>query len=196
MPVKQWICLILCLLLPVLASAETDYRGDGQYMLTVLRDTDCIQAPGGKEMAALAAQSRVIATGSVEVIGSETWQEIYLPGEGYGYVRSAFVLPEEPQLVAYHPGFGVSVGMFTVADPEQVRTEIISLDGLEYPVVELQRIEATRQEDGSYLLIAQFDTAGDVCKTTKEQLCATLYDLAGNPLEVLTMVFDAPVWRR
>lgn len=193
---KRWMCLILCLLLPVMAAAENaDYRGDGQHMLLLLHETACLREPGGEELAVLTAQSRVIATGAAETSGGKIWHEVYLPGRGYGFVPGACVLPEESRLITYHPGFGVSVGLFTVEDPEQVRVEITSPDGLEYPVVELMWISSQAQEGGT-LLTAHFSTAADVCKTTRERICATLYDLNGNPLDLMMMEFDVPGWYR
>lgn len=194
------ICLLVCVLLCLpcaLAEETAEYRGDGRNMLTVMKDTSVSRKLFGAEpMALLPAGTRVIAT-NVSVISSgngELWYEVYLPDMGYGYIRSTNVAMDAPLRVAYQPGFGVSAALFDVENPENYRVEIISLDDLEYPVMGVQSVFSQKQDDGSYALGGAFSSASDVCKTTRETLCATLYDMEGQPVEVLTIIFDAPNW--
>ena len=197
---RRWICLILCLMLPSLVLAEENaYQGDGWCMLTVLAETECLRAPGDM------APRLTLPEGTRAIVCREmfptsgtgaVWYKVYLPDAGYGWVNGDDVQLDAPRMIAYQPGFGLSVGLFTVEDPTQYRVEVTSLDELEYPVVTCERVMAKQQEDGGYLLIASFATASDVCKTLKENLCATLYGPDGQPVDVLTLIFDAPTWRR
>lgn len=197
---RRILCVLLLLLLSLCALAEeqTLYQGDGQYMLTVTVETICSRKPfGGDEITLLQPGTRLITTNTTMISSGngELWYQVYLPGQGYGYVNGADVQYDEPQRLAYRPGFGVSAALFTVENPEDVRVEVTSLDGLEYPVVTLHRIYTQQQEDGMWCFFAAFGTASDVCKTTDEVLCATLYGLDGEPIEMLTLSFYAPFWR-
>lgn len=197
---RKMICVLLCLFLPALAVAEapTGYLGDGVGMSTVTAETSCYRQPReGTVLTLLPEGARVIATGETVIASGnwQTWSRVYVPGHGYGYVEDRCLQQDEPRRIAYQPGFGVSAALFTVADANQVYVGIASLDGLEFPVITVQRIYSQQQEDGSYVMAAAFNSASDVCKTTRESLCATLYNLDGQPLEVLTLVFDAPTWR-
>lgn len=196
---KRLICLLLCLLalLPcALAEDAAEYRGDGRAMLTVTAETALFRLPGEEKLTQLPAGMRLITTGKTLVTEDGTaWYEVYTPEYGYGCLATGCVQADESVIVAYRPGYGVSAPLFTVADPAQVRVEILSLDGLEYPVVTLRSVISVEQEDGSWNLVAAFDTAGDVCKTTRERVTATLYDLEGQPLEARMLEFHAPSWR-
>lgn len=197
---KRLLCMLLGLLLCLpcaLGEEGAGYLGDEQTMLTVTQPAALCPLPGGEVLTQLAAGTRLIATGETFVAEDDAaWYEVYLPEYGYGFLDARCVQEEEGKSVPYHPGFGVSVSLFTVEDPEQYRVEVVSLDGLEFPVVELTQIWAQAQTDGQYHMIAAFSTAPDVCKTTNERLCATLYDLEGTPLEVVTLYFHAPNWGR
>ncbi len=195
---KRLLCLLVCLLLPCALAEESAYQGDGWCMLTVLRDTALCQEPGGAEMTQLPEGARTIVTREMLATGGqgERWYQVYLPEQGYGWVSGDAVQLDEAKQITYQPGFGVSVGLFTVEDPAQYRVEVTSLDNLEYPVVELMWIWHKALPEGGYQLVGAFSTAGDVCATLRENLCATLYDQSGQPVEVLLMTFDAPLWRR
>lgn len=210
---KRALCLLVCLL-PLWAAAEsrqfqlpgaaeqlrqsgTVYQQDGWTMLTVTAETACLASPGdGKELTRLPEGARAIVCREMLLISGRgsAWYRVFLPGTGYGYVDGGSVRLDEPMQVAYQPGYSVSAALFTVADPSAVRVEILSLDNLEFPVITPGRITAQPQTDGSYRLIAEFATASDICKTRSESLCATLYGADGVPLEVLTLLFDAPNW--
>lgn len=197
---RRMICLLLCLLLPAMVWAEGagGYRGDGQGMATVTVETNCYRQPReGTVRTLLPEGARVITTGETVIASGnwQTWRRVYVPGHGYGYVEEGCIQQDEPRLIGYHPGFGVSAALFTVADANQVYVGITSLDNLEFPVISVGNIYSQQQEDGSYVMSAAFTTAADVCKTTSERLCATLYDLEGEPIEVLVLEFDAPNWR-
>ena len=180
------VCLLGCLLMCLSAAAEeTAYRQDGQYMLTLTEAAALYAEPSGEAVVLLETGARLIATG---VMRENIWHEVYLPGTGYGYVSGGAV-PDEPQRELYQPGFGLTVGLFSVTDPSAVRVEITSPDGLEYPIVHLDRIFSRQQEEG-WLLCAGFSTAADICKTSRERICATLYDAQGQPLAVKTLIFD------
>ena len=196
---RKMLCVLLCLLLLPAAWAEEDsaYLGDGIGMLTVTEDAYCYRQPHeGTRLTWLTVGARVIETDETVIASGswDMWHRVYVPGRGYGYVLDAHVQPEEARLVGYQPGFGVSTALFAVADADQVRVEIASLDNLEFPVITLQDI-SVQERDGSDQIIAAFTTAGDVCKTTRETLLATLYDLAGEPIDVIKLEFDAPHWR-
>lgn len=196
---RRMLCVLLLLTLPFCALAEAPaYQGDGQYMLTVTVETICSRTPfGGEKITLLQPGTRVITNnvGAISSGNGEHWCQVYLPGYGYGYVKGTDVQYDEPQRLAYRPGFGVSTALFTVENPEEVRVEVESLDGLEYPVVTLQRIYTQQQEDGKWRFFAAFGTASDVCKTTDEVLRATLYGPDGEPIEVVRLSFYAPFWR-
>ncbi len=197
---KRLLCMLLGLLLCLpcaLGEEGAGYLGDGRTMLTVTQPAALCPLPGGEALTQLAAGTRLIATGETFMTEDDAaWYEVYLPEYGYGFLDTRCVQAEEGKSVPYQPGFGVSVSLFTVGDPEQYRVEVVSLDGLEFPVVTFQYIMPQQQEDGRYLLIAVFATASDVCKTLKENLCATLYDPDGQPLEVVPLYFHAPSWGR
>ena len=197
---RRILCVLLCLLLPSLALAEEQgYLGDGWCMLTVTTETSCLRAPGdtAPQLTLPEGTRAIVCREMLQTSGTgAVWYRVYLPDAGYGWVSGDHVQLDEPRLLTYQPGFGVSVALFTVDDPASYRVEVASLDELEYPVVTWERIMSRQQEDGGYLLIAVFSTASDVCKTLKENLCATLYGPDGQPLEVLTLTFDAPTWRR
>ena len=197
---KKMLCWMLLLLLPVLTLAEeAAYQGDGWCMLTVLTETAlCRDAAGGDELTRLPEGARAIVAREMLMTGGlgESWYRVYLPEWGYGWVSGEDVLLDEARQITYQPGFGVSVGLFTVDDPAQYRVEVTSLDNLEYPVVTLAWVWDKALPEGGSQLVAVFDTAADVCKTLKENLCATLCDLDGQPVEVLMLTFDAPLWRR
>lgn len=188
--------LLLCLQC-ALAEDVAAYRGDGRYMLTVTAETTVARGLFGADpFATLPVGARVIAT-NVSTVSSgtgELWYEVYLPGSGYGYIRGDAVVMDEPLRVAYQPGFGVSAALFNVENPENYRVEIVSLDDLEHPVMSVQGVITQKQQDGSYRMGGAFNSASDVCKTTTETLCATLYDVDDQPVEVLTIIFDAPNW--
>lgn len=193
---RKMLCLLLLLLLPACVLAEeSPYRGDGQSMVTVLAETPLMD-PDGEKILRVAAGARMIATDESAVGSSgELWCGVYLPGVGYGYVLQEDVRADAPQQLAYRPGFAVSAALFTVADPAACRVEVVSLDQLEYPVIRLTRVFSRQLEDGSWQLLASFDCAADVCKTTRETLIATLYAPDGEPAEVRMLIFDAPLWR-
>lgn len=197
---RRILCAVLALLLPLISLAEEEplYQGDGQYMLTVMTETACSRTPfGEEEFAMLQPGMRVLAT-SLSMTGGngEAWHQMYLPGQGYGYVSGADVVPDEPKQLTYHPGFGVSTALFAVENPEAMRVEVVSLDGLEYPVVTLHSVYPVQEENGPYRFILSFDTASDVCKTTEESVCATLYGPDGEPVEAVTIAFFTISWRR
>lgn len=121
-------------------------------------------------------------------------RQLGLPDEAETLMLSGTLCPESAKEVAYHPGYSVSAALFTVEDPEAVRVEIVSLDDLEFPVITVRGVHPYLQEDGSWTLVAAFDTASDVCKTTRETLRATMYSIEGAPLEILTLYFHAPNW--
>lgn len=121
-------------------------------------------------------------------------RQLGLPDASEMLMLSRAFCPESTKEVAYQPGYPVSAALFTVDAPEAVRVEIVSLDDLEYPVVTVRGVYQHQQEDGSWTLVAAFDTASDVCKTTRETLRATLYSIDGTPLEILTLYFHAPNW--
>lgn len=198
---RKMLCFLICLLLPSLVMAEESaaYQGDGWCMLTVTEETLCLRAPGDAEpLLNLPVGTRAIVCREALITSGrgDAWYRVYLPDNGYGYVNGSHIQLDEPRLIPYVPGYGVGVDLFVVEAPEQYRVEVTSLDGLEYPVVEFQRISSRQQEDGQYQLNASFSTAADVCKTLQENLCVTLYTLDGRPMEVLTLAFDAPTWRR
>lgn len=195
---KRLLCLLICLLWSCALAEEVAYQGDGWCMLTTLKETAlCQDAAGGDELTCLPEGMRVIVAREMLMTSGlgESWYQVYLPEWGYGWVRGEDVQLDEAKQITYQPGFGVSVGLFTVEDPAQYRVEVTSLDHLEYPVVELMWIWHKALPEGGYQLIGAFSTAADVCKTLQESLCATLYDLNGQPVEVLRMNFDAPLWR-
>lgn len=198
---RRILCVLLLLLLPlcVLAEEQLLYQGDGQYMLTVKAETICSRTPfGGEEITRLQPGTRII-TNNLAMTSSgngELWYQVYLPGHGYGYVKGDDVQPDEPRRLPYHPGFGVSTALFTVENPEAMRVEVVSLDDLEYPVVTLQYVYPSQEENGTWRFIAAFGTASDVCKTTDEAVCATLYGPDGEPIEVVTIAFFTNSWRR
>lgn len=189
------LCWLMLLLMPLCVAAESvDYQADGWCMLTVVTDTDFLFSPGDDVLTRLPAGTRMIVCQDPTV--SSDWYRVYAAEKGYGYVSGDDVQLDAPIPMIYQPGFGVSGGLFTVDDPALYRVEVASLDNLEYPVVTVGRISPQLRENGQYLLVCAFTTAADVCKTTQERLCATLYDLEDRPLEVVMLTFDAPLWRR
>lgn len=172
------------------------YRGDGQYMLTVTEAAPVYRLPGAGEMGTVAAGTRMIACNDFFAQPDVIWCAAYSREYGYCWLPGTAVsLEDKAQELFYQPGFGQTVALFTVDNPENYRVEVEKVDkDEECSVATLTRITALPQEDGNYLLVGHFDLEENVCKVTREALMATLYDLAGVPAEVKPFVFDLPKW--
>ncbi len=175
---------------------DRDYRGDGQYMLTVTESTPVYRLPGAGEMDVVPAGTRMIACNDFFAQPEVIWCAAYSRAYGYCWLPgTAVALEDKAQELLYNPGFGQTVALFTVDDPAQYRVEVEKADKeQECSVATLTRITALPQESGQYLLVGHFSLEENVCKVTREMLQATLYDLDGQPVEVHPFVFDLPKW--
>ncbi len=175
--------------------ADRNYRGDGQYMLTVTESTPVYRLPGAGEMAVIPAGTRMIACNDYPGEQGMIWCGAYSCEQGYCYLPGDTVaLEDRPQELSYQPGFGQTVALFTVDDPAKYRVEVKRVHEAECILAQLTRVTAQPQANGQYLLVGHFTLEENVCKVTREAHTATLYDLHDQPVEVNTFVFDLPRW--
>lgn len=170
---------------------DTNYRGDGQYMLTLAADAPACRLPGAGEMGVMPAGTRLVACNSFAAMPDMIWCAAYSNEFGYCWLPGYAVnLEDRPPTWLFTPGGTMRLPLFLADDPSQVQVEL-TRDPEDEAIAQLERVEATRQSSGEYLLTLVFSFRTAIPHPGRDVLTATLYDASGHPLEVATLVFEA-----
>jgi len=167
------------------------YREDGQYMLTVTASTPVYRLPGAGEIAIAAAGTRLIACNDHFAEPDVIWCAAYSREYGYCWLPgTAVALEDQLQTLYFVPGGEMRLPLFLVDDPDQARMEI-RRHSEDAEIAVLQKVETRRQDSGEYLLTLVFRFSRDIPFHGRDTIHVTLYDVAGYPVVVVPLPFEA-----